>query len=122
MTGDTSFGRRRVLGTPRPYEIPTAHDLTPEAEAFRAALAAGRSDPSRDFSDWRRAQRSRRLIAWVLGFALLSPGVLCFLFQAPLPISIALELAGIAVNGWLRRERRRHLRAVAAWEASTDAR
>jgi hypothetical protein len=115
---ETTFGRRRAVGGSERRAAVSAQVLSPEAEAFRVALE---DVPTQDFSDWRRGQRSRRLIAWILSFVLLSPGVLCFLFQAPLPASIGLELAGMAVNGWLRRERRRHLRAVVGWEASTDA-
>ena len=117
---ETSFGRRRASGDPGARAVPTAQALSPEAEAFRAALALGREAPQ-SFSDWRRAQRPRRLFAWTLGFVLLLPGVLGFCFQAPLSVSIGLELAGIATNAWLRRERRRRLRAVVGWEASTDA-
>jgi hypothetical protein len=54
-------------------------------------------------------------MAWAVGLALMSPGLLCFLLQGPLPVSIGLEIAGALANAWLRRQRRRHLRAIADW-------
>lgn len=97
--------------------------LSAEAEAFRAQLKVDRPAESADFSDWRRGMRGRRLAAWFLTFALLSPGLLCFLFQAPGEISGGLELLGLFANWWLRRERRRHLQQIIQWEppVSEDA-
>ena len=54
-------------------------------------------------------------MAWAVGLALMSPGLVCFLIQAPLAASIGLEIAGGLANAWLRRERQRHLRAIASW-------
>jgi hypothetical protein len=116
MAADESFGRRRGHEPIQAGAGYVAAGLSPEAEAFRATMTSGPTDGAPDFADWRRAQQPRRLFAWLLTFALLSPGLLCFLFQAPLSISIGLEGAGLAINAWLRRERRRHLAAIARWE------
>jgi hypothetical protein len=35
----------------------------------------------------------------------------------PLSLSVGLEALGLVGNWWLRRERRRRLRAIAAWDA-----
>ncbi len=100
--------------------MPRARDeaaLSPEAEALRAQLAAGRDETEPSFADWRRSQRGGQVFAWVMTFALLSPGVLCFLFQAPIQVSSGLEVVGMIANWWLRRERWRRLRDIAAWDA-----
>jgi hypothetical protein len=46
----------------------------------------------------------------------MAPGLLCFALDAPWMVSVGLEFAGLAVNGWLRHERRRHLGAIARWD------
>ena len=113
MSEQTSFGRRRA---PTARELLTAPALSPEAEAFRAQLSAGRKPPETDFATWKGAQRARRYFAWFAAFALLCPGVLCFIFHAPGYVSAGLEITGIGANFWLRRERRRHLSEIASWE------
>ena len=45
----------------------------------------------------------------------MAPGLLCFLFQAPWPLSIGLSVAGVGVNGWLRNERQRQAKEIANW-------
>jgi hypothetical protein len=88
--------------------------LTPEAEAFRAKLAASRSSSS-SFEAWIQSQRGRQLATWLITLAFLSPGLLCFVFGAPSSVSFGLELAGFAINAWLRRERRRRRAEILAW-------
>ena len=117
MAERTTFGRRRAPSPPSPpRQTANVHALGPEAEAFRRELSAARPAERSDFADWRRTQQGKRLLAWLLTLALLSPGVLCFVFQTPWTVSGGLELAGIAANWWLRRERRRHLKEIAGWE------
>jgi hypothetical protein len=113
----TTFGRRRVQSLPAARPAVDVHALGPEAEAFRRELSTGRPAAPSDFSDWWRTQQAKRLFAWFLTLALLTPGVLCFVFQTPWPVSAGLELGGILINWWLRRERRRRLKEIASWES-----
>jgi hypothetical protein len=117
VASETTFGRKHAPDASSPRETPGPRQLSPQAEAFRASLKAAPISVEEDFSEWRKAQRSRRLMTWIVALALTSPGLLCFLLQAPLSVSIALEIAGMAANAWLRHERRKHLRAISAWEA-----
>ena len=118
MATGTSFGRKRGAAVVAPRNLRAPQQLSPQAEAFRASLRADASAaPPDDFATWRRAQRLRRLAAWVVGLALMSPGLLSLLLQTPLPVSIGLEVAGGLANVWLRRERRRHLRAITTWDS-----
>ena len=71
------------------------------------------------FAAWRRTQQGRRYVAWLVSFALLCPGVLCFIFNAPTSVSLGLEALGMAASYWLRRERKRHLSEIATWESPT---
>ena len=118
MTAQTSFGRRQA--TPSRIAPTPALDsdtLSPEAEAFRAQLAASRAEAEPDFGAWHRAQRSKRLLAWGIGIALMLPGVVCFALDTPWYVSIGLEVFGIAANMWLRQERRRRISEIASWDA-----
>jgi hypothetical protein len=56
------------------------------------------------------------MLVWALRLALISPGLICFLIQAPLEASVGLEVAGVLANVWIRRERQQHLRAIATWD------
>ena len=116
MATGTTFGRKREPSAAAPRNLRVPETLSPQAEAFRAQLRSNPNDAVKDFADWRRATRPRRWMAWAIGLALMSPGLLCFVFQAPLSVSIGLEIAGGVVNAWLRRERRRHLRAITNWD------
>jgi hypothetical protein len=84
-------------------------------EAFAASIRDANASDAAEFARWRRDQLPRRLLIILLRFALLAPGVICMLAQAPWWISLGLEGAGLAANGWLRRERRRQASAIAAW-------
>lgn len=114
MSDPIAFGRRALAAPKR--SIAGAAILDPASEAFRAQLAAESSAPSTALADWRRSHRGRLILTWLIGLAVMSPGALCFLFQTPLSVSIGLEALGLAVNAWLRRERRRRLREIVAWE------
>ncbi|HEY2662568.1 MAG TPA: hypothetical protein VGI79_22815 [Caulobacteraceae bacterium] len=118
MAQATTFGRKRAPDLARPLtpQPEPEFGLSAEAEAFRAQLKASGPIDNSGFSGWRRSVRGRRLLAWFATFALLSPGLLCFLFQAPDEISGGLELAGLFASWWLRRERRRHLQQITQWE------
>jgi hypothetical protein len=48
-------------------------------------------------------------------FALLTPGGLCFVLKAPASASCGLEVIGLALSFWLRRQRRKHLSEIANW-------
>ncbi len=126
MADKTTFGRRQGPSALRPPDRRLAKNSRPEpkpdlllsaeAEAFRAELKSGPKAGSAEFSDWRRGSRGRRLLAWFATFALLSPGLLCFLFHAPGLVSTVVEGVGLAANWWLRRERRRRLQQITQWE------
>jgi hypothetical protein len=124
MAGETTFGRRqaraaqpRPVAAPRRAPAPSPDDLGPAAEAFRAELASGKAEAGADFAGWRRSQRARTLAAWALGLGLMAPGLISFVVDMPLSLSVGLEALGLVGNWWLRRERRRRLRAIAAWDA-----
>ena len=74
---------------------------------------------SNNFADWRRAKRGERLLIWSLTLLFATPGLICFLTQAPTAVSIGLEVAAFIGNRWLRRARRERLRAIVAWEDET---
>jgi hypothetical protein len=112
MSAPPAFGRRAPAATPPPASAVVP--LSDAAEAFRGELAAGRGE-HQDFGAWRRRQSGKRWLAWALGFALLTPGLLGFVLQAPPAVSSGLEIAGIVVGAWLRSARRRHLAAIRAW-------
>lgn len=134
MSEQISFGRRAPLApaprvalapsVPPPPRVVTASEagaeaLSPEAESFRAKLALDRQPSGSGFAGWMRAQQSRRLVAWLATFALLCPGLLCFVFGAPGYVSTGLEITGIVANVWLRQTRRRHLKDITNWDAQT---
>ena len=117
MNGHTTFGRRAPSAPVVAATISAdPNALSPEAEAFRKELRASRKSGQEDFAGWRRSQRGARLFRWGLSLALMAPGVLCFVFETPLPISIGLEVVGIFAGWWLRRARRRHLKEIASWQ------
>lgn len=123
MTAPPSFGRRRPVAAPVPHArtaspVDPARDryLSPAAEAFRAELAASRRADDTSFAAWRRGQRGRRLLSALVTVGSFSPGLVSFLLDAPLWASIGLEVAALAGNVWLRRERWRRRREIVAWE------
>jgi len=113
MAEPIPFGRRapptaRTLPPPPPPQAPVAiQPLSPEAEAFRARMAV-EQPASPSFSGWLRRRQAQRAMAWVLTFALLS--------KMPTTVSGGLEFGGIAINAWLRRERRKHLKNIVQWD------
>jgi hypothetical protein len=84
-------------------------------ERFAASLKDVKINEVADFATWRRRQLPRRLLVILVGLILMAPGLLCFVVQAPWWLSVGLEAAGLAANGWLRRERRRQTLAIAKW-------
>jgi len=117
----TTFGRKpspSLSKAPEPLDT-RAQDraLSAEAEAFRKKLKLEGSAGKSDFAQWRRSQLGRRVIFWLVSVALLAPGVVSFVFDMPLSLSIGLEITGIAGGWWLRRERKRHLKEIATWDA-----
>jgi hypothetical protein len=100
-----------------PKTAPPKSDLSPEAEAFRAELAAGRGAKSGDFSDWRRVHNRERWLIWGLTLLSFTPGIATFLLDAPIELSGGLELAAMIGNVWLRTARRRRLRDIVSWES-----
>ncbi len=120
-----TFGRRApAAAAPAPVPAhaaparaaPGPIALGPAAERFRASLETVPSPPLDDFARWKRGRTAGRLGAWVATFALLSPGVICFVVQAPNAVSTMVEVLGIGANWWLRRRRQAHLAAIRAWE------
>ena len=121
MAEPITFGRRRAERPSGLRDAGAPQPLSPRAEAFRQELSVGRPAARPDFSDWWREQQGRRLFIWLTSLALLSPGLLCFLFQTSWSVSVGVEALGVVANWWLRRERRRHLKDIASWEASPAA-
>jgi hypothetical protein len=126
----TAFGRRAQRAAPLPASPPAARPtatgdaLDPRAEAFRAEIAAGRAAAPTGFEAWRRSQRHRTWIGWALTLLSFAPGVVTFVIDAPIELSIALSIAALVGNVWIRRERYRRAREIVAWEepdSSTQA-
>jgi len=117
MAEPVTFGRRKV---PPPPATPVRGAVPPQAssadlEAFAASIRASKASDVEEFARWRREQTPRRLLMLLARFALLAPGLICFALHAPWWVSTSLEVAGLAANAWLRRERRRQASAIAAW-------
>ena len=89
--------------------------LDPRAEAFAAQLAADRRAGS-GFDQWRRSESSRRWLFRGLTLASFAPGLVSAVIDAPMEISVGLEVGALILNVWLRAERRRRLRAIVSWE------
>ena len=121
MPEPTTFGRKAPASVPKAAEPPRAQPnvqaLSAEAEALRKTLQSGDGVGKSDFAQWRRSQLGRRVIFWVASILLLAPGVISFLVDMPFSLSLGLEVLGLAGNWWLRRERKRHLKEIAAWDA-----
>jgi hypothetical protein len=116
MAQHVSFGRRGLAHHAAPAAKAMDHAaLSAEAEAFRAGLADGGVSAEDGFDGWLRARRGRRLVAWLITFALLTPGVLCFVLKTSPPVSVGLEVVGLVLSVWLRRQRRKHLSEIASW-------
>ena len=125
MSESKTFGRRQAPSgaAPAPKPLagpPPSPDWSPAAEALSAEIAATR-DASSGFAQWRRSYGARQLVVWTLTLASFAPGVISFLVDAPLSLSIALELISFVGNIWLRRERRRRMRAIVDWQDPADA-
>ena len=125
MSGQTAFGRRQPA-SPEIAFAPSSTALSPEAEAFRARLAAGAldagaPDASADFERWRRSGQGRLTLAWIVRLALLAPGLLSFALHASWPVGLGLELGGLTANAWLQRERRRHRADILAWSGEPQS-
>ena len=121
MPEPTTFGRKAPASLPTAPEPSGAQAqvraLSAEAEAFRKTLKSGGSASKSDFAHWRRSQLGRRVIFWIASILLLTPGVISFVVDMPFSLSLGLEVLGLAGNWWLRRERKRHLKEIAAWDA-----
>ena len=124
MPNPQPFGRREsviALTPPRPLAPAPAQanpleQYSPQIEAFRAELAASRSAPASGFAAWRRSRLGATILTWTVAIAFMSPGLLCFLLQAPVGDSIGLEVAGLVANAWVRSRRRQRLKDIVAWE------
>jgi hypothetical protein len=139
MSPPSAFGRRQPAVAPpvpdgrsrptpapkpaakRPAPVPAASDLGPQAEALRVQIAADRRAAPSAFDQWRRSQGGQRWLIWGVTLISVSPGLLSFILDAPLEVSIGLEIAALIGNVWLRRTRRRRLREIVAWEDPADA-
>ena len=127
MPEPATFGRRASRAAPSPGRATDprpaaiADILDPRAEAFRAEVAAGRTAAPTGFDAWRRSQRRRSWITWALTVLSFSPGVASLVLDAPIELSIALEIAALVGNVWIRRERYRRSREIVAWEDEGSA-
>ena len=114
-----TFGRR-TASAPAASVQTRSLALSEAAERFKADLAREPERAPDGFSAWRRGRGAARAAAWLATFALLTPGVLCFVLQAPTGVSLAVEGLGMAANWWLRRQRRAHLAAIRDWSPQGD--
>jgi hypothetical protein len=133
MPTATAFGRRGAPTPPQPRRprqppsaraaepAPPAPDLSAEAEAFRASLAADRGGRSDAFGDWRRSTNWERWLMWGVRLFSFAPGLISFVIDAPIELSIGLEVAAFAGNIWFRTTRRRRMREVVAWKDPNEA-
>ena len=87
----------------------------------RAEIAASRTGAPSGFDAWRRSQRHRTWITWALTLLSFAPGVVTVALDAPIELSIGLEIAAVVGNVWIRRERYRRSREIVAWEDPADA-
>ena len=119
MTSTISFGRRHA---PLPLARTAFEAADPDErfEALRRDMARVRGEDS-DFRGWRRDQQLGRWVSWFASFALLMPGVICFMAHAPQAVSGVLEVAGIAGGWWLRRQRKQRLNAIREWRSDEFA-
>jgi len=113
----SAFGRRVTppgAAAPRRPDPPHAAEDDPRLEALRREMAKthGEDVASRG---WRRDQELGRWLSWFATFALLMPGVICFMAHAPPAVSGVLELTGLVGGFVLRRARTRRLAAIRAW-------
>jgi hypothetical protein len=118
-----TFGRRQprtVRPAPAPAHAPQSTELSAAAEAFRAELAADRRPRGNDFGAWRRSRRWRQALVLAGTVGSFAPGVATFVMDAPLSVSIGLQVAAVVGNVWLRRGRFRRRREILAWEDAGD--
>ena len=116
-----TFGRRQHLPPLPPLgsekrirkSRPPRSEQPPKIEA----KAKPKPAPDSEFTAWRKAQAPRSALFWLASLALMAPGIACFLAQAPWQMSAVVEAAGLVAGGWLRRERKRRLAEIAAWDA-----
>ena len=119
MPAAPPFGRRAPAATPASAARAEAPD--PALAAFREGLRATPvTGEDAAFAAWRRRRGAGRAAAWVLTFALATPGVVCFVADVPTAVSSAVEGLGLAAGWWLRRARRRHLGEIVAWSGHPD--
>jgi hypothetical protein len=117
MTQQVVFGRRAKTFVVSSSLLPAdALMLSLQAEGFETDLVVDNGS-GQAFKEWQRARQAGRVVAWVMTFILLTPGILCFVFKAPNSVSGSVELVGMVANFWLRRSRRRHLKEIASWES-----
>lgn len=120
MSSTASFGRRQAEPNIAQRGVapisPPAEPLGAAAEALRAELAQARANGGGSFAAWRRSRRGEQALLWALTLLFAAPGLICFVTQAPLGVSIALEVAAFVGNRWLRRAQRRRLSEIVAWE------
>ncbi|HUO21853.1 MAG TPA: hypothetical protein VMU59_04990 [Caulobacteraceae bacterium] len=123
MAGSRTFGRKGLThaAPPSARRAPAVREEAPnpQLDAFRASLKAG---PSADaagedqaFEAWLRARRARRWLLIGVRLAFLMPGLFCFLGNAPVWVSLAMEGAGLFANAWIKTERVRQAREIATW-------
>jgi hypothetical protein len=97
--------------------------LGPRAEAFASQIARDRANAGPTFEDWKRANAPRQRLALAVRLFSFVPGLIAFVLHASPALAIALEVAAVAGNIWVRRERFRRVREIANWEdpaAKTD--
>jgi hypothetical protein len=124
MAGSQTFGRKGLssmaprVGAPSPAPVEAPN---PQLETFRASLKGGASagglGEDQAFAAWMGTQRLRRWGFIGVRLAFLMPGLFLFLFNAPLPVSIVVEVLGFVANAWIKTERVRQAREIAGWSA-----
>ncbi len=114
------FGRRgaRAQQPPSPAQprpARPAQELSTDAEAFRAEIAAGLGSRPDAFGDWRRAKDAERWLMLVVAAFSFAPGLVSFAIHAPPLLSSGLGVAAVVGNFWFRATRRRRMREITAW-------
>ena len=90
--------------------------LGPRAEALRAKISQDRASAAPTFEDWKRKNAARHKLGAAIWVVSSIPGVIALLIHAPPALALMLEIAAVAGNVWVRRERFRRRREILDWQ------
>ncbi len=125
MAGAKEFGRRQAPPGPSKPQAPPPVPcdplvLSPDAERFRQSVGSAFRRKPDEFQLWWRTQTTHRLLLWLLNVTLIAPGLLCAALGLGAAASGIVEILGVALAIWVRRERRRRLQAIAQWSGGSS--